>query len=75
MKLPNTDRAIVDVAKLRDYCLNPNHEEGQHKARLFAASLGLHAPDAEWIHEQLFKAAVHEDATLISHTRLALYTC
>lgn len=40
MKLPNADRAIVDVAKLRDYCLNPNHEEGKHKARVFAASLG-----------------------------------
>jgi hypothetical protein len=69
MKLPNADRAIVDVAKLRDYCLNPNHEEGKHKARVFAASLGLHAPDAGWVREQLFKAALHEDATLISYTR------
>jgi hypothetical protein len=69
MKLPNADRAIVDVAKLRDYCLNPSHEEGKHKARVFAASLGLHAPDAEWIRQQLFKAAVREDATLLSHTR------
>ena len=26
--LPNADRAVVDIAKLRDYCLNPDHEDG-----------------------------------------------
>jgi hypothetical protein len=30
--LPNADRAVVDIAKLHDYCLNPNHEDG---GRLF----------------------------------------
>ena len=39
--LPNPDRAVVDLAKLRDYCLNPQHEEGKHKARVFASALGL----------------------------------
>ena len=47
MKLPNGDRAIVDIAKLRDYCLNPEHPRGKHKARVFAAALGFTVDDAE----------------------------
>ena len=35
MKLPNVARASVDIAKLRDYCLNSSHPEGRHKARVF----------------------------------------
>jgi hypothetical protein len=69
MKLPNGNRAIVDLVKLRDYCLNPNHEEGKHKARVFASALGLRSADAEWTRDQLLKAAAREDASPISHTR------
>lgn len=36
MKLPNADRAVVGLAKLRDYCLSPTHPRGRHKARVFA---------------------------------------
>ena len=25
MKLPNGERAVVDIVKLSDYCLNPDH--------------------------------------------------
>ncbi len=49
MKLPNADRAVVDVNKLRDYCLNPSHPRGRHKARVFARKLGLTASDAEYL--------------------------
>ena len=47
MTVPYADQAIVDIAKLRDYCLDPIHDEGKHKARVFASSLGLTASDAE----------------------------
>ena len=47
MKLPNAENAFVDVAKLRDYSLNPNHPEGKHKARAFLEKLGLERKDAE----------------------------
>jgi hypothetical protein len=40
MKLPNAAQALVDLAKLRDYCLNPAHPRGRHKARVFATALG-----------------------------------
>lgn len=44
--IPHADRAIVDIRKLRDYCLNPGHDDGQHKARVFVAALGLTIVDA-----------------------------
>jgi hypothetical protein len=62
MKLPNADRAFVDMAKLRGYCLNMNHRRGQHKARVFAAALGLTAEDAEFLRDALLSAAQSYDA-------------
>ena len=62
MKLPGAERAVVDVEKLRDYCLNPAHSRGRHKARVFAATLGLHQADAEWLKSQLLSAASGVDA-------------
>jgi len=47
MIIPNAERAAVDIRKLRDYCLNPDHDEGKHKARLFHKALGMTAQDAE----------------------------
>lgn len=56
MLLPNAERAIVDIRKLRDYCLNPAHDEGKHKARLFAAALGMTREDAEDLRNALLDA-------------------
>lgn len=64
MKLPNAERAFVDIAKLRDYSLNAEHEEGKHKARVFAAALGLGIEDAEWLREKLVTVAKSEDCRL-----------
>lgn len=61
MKLPNADRAIVDIAKLRDYSLNASHDEGKHKARVFAAALGIGRDDADWLRTMLLAAALHYD--------------
>lgn len=57
MKLPNAERAIVNIAKLREYSLNPAHDVGKHKARVFQSALGLTASHAEWLREQLLSAA------------------
>ena len=57
MKLPNAEHAIVEIAKLRDYSLDATHEEGKHKARVFAAALGLGSQDADWLRESLLDAA------------------
>ncbi len=58
MKLPNAEQAIVVIAKLRDYSLDATHEEGKHKARVFAAALGIGADDADWLREKLLEAAL-----------------
>ncbi len=62
MKLPNADRAIVPVEKLRDYSLNPSHPEGKHKARIFAALLGFTAADAEKLREMVLNAVLSQEA-------------
>lgn len=62
MKLPNPERAVVDIQKLRDYCLNPEHRRGCHKARVFAARLGLTAADADYLREALLTAVREHDA-------------
>jgi hypothetical protein len=44
--------------KLQGYCLNPHHRRGQHKARVFAAALGLTAAHAEFLRDALLNAAL-----------------
>src|SRR5688500_18549548 len=63
MKLPGGEHAIVDIAKLRDYCLNPDHPRGRHKARVFAAALGLTADQADELQGALLLAATNKEAT------------
>jgi hypothetical protein len=62
MKLPNAERAVIDIKKLRDYSLNPNHPEGKHKARVFMEKLGLKADDAERLRELIVEAILVEEA-------------
>jgi hypothetical protein len=33
--LPNAENAVVEIRKLSEYCLNPEHPKGKDKARLF----------------------------------------
>jgi len=56
MRVPNADNAVVDIRKLRDYCLNPHHEIGKHKARVFAVALNLTYQDAEVLRAALLEA-------------------
>ena len=66
MKLPNSEKAIVEIAKLRDYSLNPEHRSGGHKARVFRAALGLTQDDAEWLRVELRRIAREGDAAMES---------
>jgi hypothetical protein len=61
-KLPNAEQAYVPLEKLRDYALNPLHDEGKHKARVFRAALGFTQVDAERLRDLLFRAAQTEEA-------------
>jgi hypothetical protein len=64
MLLPNGKLAIVDIRKLRDYCLNPDNPRGSGKARVFASALGITAKDADKLHARLLEIAVSEDAAI-----------
>lgn len=74
IKLPNAQRAVVDVRKLRDYCLNLGHPRGQHKALVFASVLGIRAEHAQMLRQALLAAAVSraavsgEEATMVAAT-------
>ena len=59
MKLPNADRAVIEIEKLRDYCLSSSHPRGRHKARVFVTALGITADDAEELKRNR-KEAVHK---------------
>ena len=63
MALPNSEQAVVDIIKIRDYCLNPEHRRGQYKARVFAAALGLTSEHAELLRQELLSAARTHQAT------------
>jgi hypothetical protein len=64
MKHPSGERARVDLEKLVDYCLDPGHPRGRHKARVFAARLGIGRGDAEHLRAALLDAATaSEDAS------------
>jgi hypothetical protein len=64
MKVPNANRAVVDIRKLRDYSLNSMHRTGKHKARVFLSALGITADDAESLRRILLEAVREYDAEL-----------
>jgi hypothetical protein len=69
MKLPNGDEAVVDRRKITDYCLNPEHDEGKHKARLFQELLGLTLDNSQVLLDALMEAARTGDAVIGKHDK------
>ena len=57
MQLPGGTNAIVEISKLRNYCLDPHHPRGRHKARVFLSALGLGQTDADFLRAALLEAA------------------
>lgn len=64
MLIPNAKNAVVDIRKLRDYCLNLEHDDGKHKARLFSSILGMTADDAEELRQILLEVVKTHEARL-----------
>jgi hypothetical protein len=64
MLIPNGELAVVDIRKLRDYCLNLNHDVGKHKARLFLSILGMNVDNAEDLRQILLEVIVTDEAQL-----------
>ena len=66
MKLPSGSTAVVDIEKLRDYCLSTQHPEGRHKARVFLSALGMTASDAEGLKNMLLSEARQSNAAVMT---------
>jgi hypothetical protein len=64
--LPHGDEAIPDIRKIEDYCLNPSHPRGRHKARVFRDALDLQRSDASWLRDVLLEAARSGEAFQLS---------
>lgn len=62
MILPNAEKAFVDLRKLRDYSLSFASPKGRHKARVFAAALGITAENAEELQNILLGAVKENEA-------------
>lgn len=56
MSLPNSDDAVIDEAKIRDYLLSPEHPVGRFKAIFFNA-LGYSRDDWEVLRAHLLELA------------------
>ena len=67
MRLPNAENAVVDLDKLRDYVLDPDHPRGRHKARVFASALGITKDDAEHLRDAILAATFTSDAVATTH--------
>jgi hypothetical protein len=64
MKLPNAAHAVVEIEKIRDYCLSESHPRGKHKARVFESALGLNSKDAFELREAILVAVQLEEAII-----------
>jgi hypothetical protein len=53
----------VEIRKLRDYCLNPEHPRGRHRARVFASALNFTAEDSGELRQALLFATLLEEVS------------
>jgi hypothetical protein len=58
MKLPNGEQAEIAMEKLINYCLNPEHSSGKHKARVFKSRLGITQENAALLLSMIRLAAI-----------------
>jgi hypothetical protein len=68
MKLPNPEQAVSPFDKIESYSLNQNHSEGQHKAIVFQAVLGIGLTEAEILRSALQQAVINQEAILAAQT-------
>lgn len=62
--LPNWQNARVSRSKLEGYILNPNHDVGRHKARLFKSVLGFEQSDWELLQQYILDELPYHSAVM-----------
>jgi len=69
MLLPNYELAIIDLEKLIDYCLNPYHFTGKHKARVFKSALDIDAENYYILDNAIKNAIALYEAIITKETQ------
>ena len=62
MKLPNLEKSVISIEKLRDYCLNMDHSTGKHKAKVFKSALGLEKSHADTLRHLILEGIYENEA-------------
>lgn len=75
MRLSELGDLGIDLRKLEDYCLDPSHPRGRHKARVFARALGIGRADARWLRDQLLAAGQAAQIEQIGTDRFGTRWC
>jgi hypothetical protein len=73
-QLPRARDAVIPTEKLVAYALDPDHPRGRHKARVFAAALGIGKSDWKYLRDQILEAVVDADVRGTRITRMASST-
>ena len=60
--LPNYAQAEIPQSKLEEYVLNPFHNDGKHKARLFKSILGFEQADWEALKHRILGELPYSEA-------------
>jgi excisionase family DNA binding protein len=63
LELPRRNEAHIAPGKLRDYVLDPDHPQGRHKARVFAAGLGIYREDWEYLRNEILLGVLKAPVT------------
>jgi filamentous hemagglutinin len=64
----NAHLAVIERAKLASYCLDPRHEDGRHKARVFKAALGFDRANADDLISAIRTGIITKEATYVGET-------
>jgi SPX domain protein involved in polyphosphate accumulation len=67
MKIPNSDRAIIEPSKLTEYLLNPEHKRGGAKAKLLR-QFGYSLENWQQLESDIRKFHLVKDVNLITET-------
>ena len=60
--LPNYEKAVILRDKLAGYALDPTHDEGRHKARVFKSALGFEQSDWEELKRRILDELPYHEA-------------
>ena len=67
MKIPNSDRAVIEPSKLTDYLLNPEHKRGGAKARLLI-QFGYSSENCQQLETDIRNFHLSADVDVIKET-------